>query len=248
MLKMFKKNKGKNKNKEIQTANEIFTNLKSNTNLSTEEYLDLYYKNASILAEGFIKTHQIDALEKLTFLMSCVEKEKQAISLGINKYIFRDDIEEFLDRREIQSANIKIIELEDYPRVIPKDIVDKIEQSKNIFDKMYILFTDYTNTTTKEYLRNKNVTKDKDPILFGTFQKFETNKSNGNFIMNPNTRRRFINDKFYVIGDWVDEYCDLTLDKLVSMTSEDIVKDIDIPLSIDDINEELRKLKEREDE
>lgn len=40
--------------------------------------------------------------------------------------------------------------------------------------------------------------KDKDPILFGTFQ---------------DRKQKVCVDRFYYLGDWVDEYCDLTLDQ-----------------------------------
>lgn len=57
----------------------------------------------------------------------------------------------------------------------------------------------------------------------------------------------FMNDKFYVIGDWVDEYCDLTLDKLVAMTSNDIVKEITVPRTLEEINKTLSNMKKGEE-
>lgn len=33
-------------------------------------------------------------------------------------------------------------------------------------------------------------------------------------------------DRFYVLGDWEDEYCDLTLDKLIAETGDDVTKPV----------------------
>lgn len=242
MYKMVKfLNKIKRNKKE--TPNEIFKKLKDSKKEVSEESLNEYYKNASLIAESFIQTRQIDSLEKLTYLMSCVEKEKEVLKYGINQYIFRDDIEDFLERRDIQASNIKLIELEDYPRIIPNDIRKKIEKTKNIFDKMYVLFTDYSGVVAKEHMRdNKIKGKDKDPILFGTFQRID--RSQDAF---ARVTSRVMNDKFYVIGDWVDEYCDLTLDKLVAMTSNDIVKEITVPRTLEEINKTLSNMKKGEE-
>ena len=66
---------------------------------------------------------------------------------------------------------------------------------KGIFDELYVVFTDYTG---KEERKVEKERRDKDPILFGVF------KNNA-----------VVADRFYFLGDWVDEYCDLTLDKLI---------------------------------
>lgn len=90
---------------------------------------------------------------------------------------------------------MKIIELERYEREIPDEIVDVIAKTKDLFDQMYIVFTDYTGKEERKIAAEK---KDKDPILFGTFQ---------------DRKQKVCVDRFYYLGDWVDEYCDLTLDQ-----------------------------------
>lgn len=239
----FRKKLFKNESK-IESPDVIFQKLKKNQHSVTIKTLDDYYKKAAKLATECIETEQIYALEKLTFLMKCIEKEKQLLPLGISNFIFRDDIDEFLSRRDIQESSIKIIELSDYPRRIPKEIQKKIKESKHLFDKMYVLFTDYTESVTKNYQREKEIKrKDKDPILFGTFQTIDI----------PENRmldvKRQLNDKFYVIGDWVDEYCDLTLEKFISLTSPEVVHPIneqEFIKSLDEIITETSKLKEME--
>ena len=80
-------------------------------------------------------------------------------------------------------------------REVPDELVEVIERTKDFFDEFYVIFTDYTG---KEERKVEKERRDKDPILFGVFK----NSSN-------------VADRFYFLGDWVDEYCDLTLDKLI---------------------------------
>lgn len=101
---------------------------------------------------------------------------------------------------------------------------------KGIFDKMYIVFTDYTK---REERRVEAIKREKDPILFGTFQDAAT---------------RTVVERFYFIGDWTDEYCDLTLDKMVAVVKEkadkDIVKKFSTPESIRELSDQLNNLDE----
>ncbi len=130
------------------------------------------------------------------FLLECIEKERNVIELGIDTFVYKEDIEKYID--DISKNTVKIIELENYEREIPDEIVEIIEKTKDIFDKMYVLFTDYTGKITKEISKER---RDKDPILFGVFS---------------DEKSRAIVDRFYYLGDWEDEYCDLTLEKMIN--------------------------------
>lgn len=85
-------------------------------------------------------------------------------------------------------------------REVPDDLVEVIEKTKDIFDEFYVVFTDYTGKEERKVTKER---RDKDPILFGVFK----NKTN-------------VSDRFYFLGDWVDEYCDLTLDKMIAEYKE----------------------------
>jgi hypothetical protein len=65
-------------------------------------------------------------------------------------------------------------------------------KAKKVFNEFYILHLSYKEGKIKT---NKDKIREKDPILLGVF------------VDDP--------DRFYFIADWIDEYCDLTLDKLV---------------------------------
>ena len=105
--------------------------------------------------------------------------------------------------------------------------MDVVEKTRGIFDEFYVVFTDYTG---KEERKVEKERRDKDPILFGVF------KNNTN-----------VADRFYFLGDWVDEYCDLTLDKMVEQYKEkknvSPTIDIEIPKTSDELVELLKTYK-----
>ncbi|MGL4792400.1 MAG: hypothetical protein ACRC23_01540 [Aeromonas jandaei] len=148
------------------------------------------------LATKYKITKQLIALNKMLFVLESLDKELALNKLGFNKFVYRQDIEEFID--DISGNPVKIIELENYEREIPDNIVDNIVKTQDIFDVYYVLYTDYTGKTEKKIEAKR---RDKDPILFGAFK---------------DDKKRVMIDRFYFLGDWIDDYCDLTLDQMVA--------------------------------
>ncbi len=198
---------------------EYFCFVKSKINKMNNEDLNKLYSISLELLEKYKKTGQTKAAKKLAFHIKSILKEKEIIDLGITKFVYRDDIENYIDN--VADDVVKIIELKNYPREIPDELVETIEKTKNIFDEMYVLFTDYTEKIEKE------VEKERDPILFGSFIDRNIDE---------------MSQRMYYLGDWVDEYCDLTLDKLVSQTDKSIVKEISIPNDKDKLINQLNKI------
>lgn len=214
-----------------KTAQEYFDFIKSKKNTIDDELLNALYDNSLILLNKYNITGQIAAMKKLIFQIETIEKEREIVKLGINTFVYKDDIEYYIDvvRRNV----VKIIELERYEREIPDNIVDLISKTRHIFDKFYIVFTDYTGKIERQVEKER---RDKDPILFGTFQNSET---------------RLIIDRFYYIGDWVDDFCDLTLDKMISETERKTGKNIEMKIStpkdIEELKEQISKLESKND-
>lgn len=211
------------------SPSEYFDLIKDKKNKITDEELQKVYDNCLELLNKYKITGQKKGMRKLLFHLECIEKEREIVKKGINTFIYRDDIEEYIDN--IAKDVVKIIELENYEREIPDDIVALIGEVKDKFDQLYVVFTDYTGKVEKEV---EAARREKDPILFGTFQ----DRSN-----------RTVIDRFYYLGDWEDEYCDLTLDKMVNETEKtgkrDIVKTISTPKDIEELKEQLNALTER---
>lgn len=208
-----------------KTAEEYFAYVKSKEETLTNEYLKTCLANMTTLAAKYQKTKQVRSLKKLKFLTEVLIQEEQLLNIGINKYIYRQDIEEYLDN--VAKNTVKIIELGNYVREIPDEAVEAIEKTDGIFDKYYIIYTDYTG---REERRVEAERQSRDPILFGVFE-----------------HNAFVADRFYILADWVDEYCDLTLDKMVAEMKESkpdlkLVKDETIPQTSTELLNTLKSL------
>ena len=215
-------------NTEELNANEYFNYLKKKKQSITDEDLKNLYNGYLSLVEKYSITGQKRVIEKLRFLADNIEKERQIVGLGINSFVYRDDVENYIDN--IAKNVVKIIELENYPRDIPDHIVEVIAKTKDIFDKMYVVFTDYTGKVEREIEKER---REKDPILFGTFQTPKQDSRLSGIILN---------DRFYFLGDWEDEYCDLTMDKFLKEIGQEKLQKIGIPKNAEEIKEELNRL------
>lgn len=205
---------------------EYFEIVKSRKQKITDEDLLRIYDNCLELLNKYKKTGQIVGMRKLLFHLESIEAEREIVRMGITTFIYRDDIDEYIDN--IAKDTVKLIELEKYEREIPDDIVAIIEQVRGKFDQLYVLFTDYTGKVERQVEKSR---RQKDPILFGTFQ---------------NERTETVIDRFYFLGDWEDEYCDLTLDKMVNEVEasqkRNIVRTINTPGDIEELKEQLDQL------
>lgn len=175
------------------TPSQYFDYLKDAKKTVTTDALKESYDVFVKLAEKYNKLGQRESLKKLVFLAETLKKEEKLIEMGITTYVYKDTIEDYITN--VASKAVKIVELSRYMREVPDELVDTVEKTKDIFDEFYVVFTDYTG---KEERKVEKERRDKDPILFGVFKNSQC-----------------VADRFYFIGDWIDEFCDLTLDKMV---------------------------------
>lgn len=180
------------------TPSQYFESLKAAKNTITSESLKESYDVFVTLGKKYVRSGQAESLKKLRFLADTFTKEEKLLELGINTYIYKDVVEDYITT--VADKTVKIVELSRYMREIPDDIVDTIEKTKDLFNQFYVVFTDYTGREERKVEKER---RDKDPILFGVFKNNTT-----------------ISDRFYFLGDWVDEFCDLTLDKMVEQYKE----------------------------
>lgn len=225
-------NLDKDKEKTI-TPYEYFQNMKGKLQTMDDERLEKVYQNAIYLAERYNRTGQTKGLRKLKFHIESIVKEKQILDAGINKFVYRSDIEEYI--QDVADKQVVILDLKSYERNLPDEIIEALEKVKDLFDEFYIVCTDYTGEMTRRVQQER---KEKDPILFGAFLDREKNA---------------INERFYYIGDWIDDYCDLTLDKIVAEMKEETGRNIlndmlPIPKTQEELQDQLNSLNLKEDE
>ena len=205
---------------------EYFDIVKEKKHQVSDEQLRTVYDNCLELLNKYITTGQKRGAEKLMFHLSCIEKEREIVKMGITTFVYRDDIEFYINN--VASDVVKIIDIESYEREIPDEIVDVISKVKDKFDQLYIVFTDYTGAVERQVAQER---RQKDPILFGTFQEGST---------------RSVIDRFYYLGDWIDEYCDLTLDKMVNETknlgNRNIERKFKTPEDVKELRDQLKNI------
>lgn len=175
------------------TPSQYFDFLKNAKNKITTERLKESYGVFIKLGEKYQKLCQKESIKKLCFLVDTLVKEEKLIEMGVDTFIYKDKIEDYIEN--VANKSVKIIELSRYMREVPDELVETVEKTKDLFDEFYVVFTDYTGVEERKVQKEK---RDKDPILFGVFK-----------------NQRNVSDRFYFLGDWIDEYCDLTLDKMV---------------------------------
>lgn len=209
------------------TPQEYFDEIKERKNHITDTQLQSIYDNCLELLNKYKITGQKKGMQKLLFHLDCIEKERDIVAMGIDTFVYKDDIEFYISN--VADDAVKIIDLESYEREIPDEIVNIIEKIKDKFDQLYIVFTDYTGAVERKIQHER---RQKDPILFGTFQ---------------DSTSRCVIDRFYYLGDWIDEYCDLTLDKMVNkiekVGNRNIIHTIKTPEDIEELKSQLNSYK-----
>jgi hypothetical protein len=198
---------------------QYFKILKGKTQDATSERLSDQLKTVSAQIIAANRVGQKSFLEKLAFTHSVIVKEQMLLANGISKFVYKDDIKQFLDK--VQPVNsIKIIELERYPRAIPLDVLNKLDAVKQlgIFDEFCVVFTDLTDSTYETADEKEFVKRNRDPIVFGFFKEEKTSLKH---------------DRFYFVVDWEDEHCDLTFTKMIEKMAELDMKNVEKEIGVD---------------
>lgn len=229
--------------KENLTPGDYFNyvkNMKSIVDIA--EFEKLRDSCMSLLKKAVI-TGQKKMAQDLTRQYNIVLKEIRAIENGYNVVIFRTDVEKYIN--DLQDNPIRIIELENYERDVPDDVIDKIAdiKEKKLFDRLYVIFTDYSLKETKKIAKHRH---EKDPILFGSFNCVVNDESTSN------SKERYIPDeRMFFIADWVDEKCDLTLEELVkkyeAKTGDHLAFTPKIPTSPDELKKYINAMGNKEE-
>ena len=130
-------------------------------------------------------------------------KEKLVRDMVINKYesvlyaqghyyvVTEPQVVDFVKKTE---KGVRLTYVKNYMRVIPPEVVEKIKEMNKleIFDNYAVLHYDPDALAYGETIEETK--KRRDPILFGLIKG---------------------SNKLYYVTDWIDEFCDLTLDKFV---------------------------------
>lgn len=203
---------------------DYFNLVKSMKRETDSEYARKMLETCEEMIKRFEVLGQKEASKKAALAAKALTKDLELYEKGISTYIHIDDITKYIKKMKADNKKpLKLIELENFPRIVPDDVVDKWLPVREYFDAAYVLFTDYTEKTeekstvaaamgkqsTQAEVEKKR--KEKDPILFGAI-KVDPDR---------NTLKGNCYEKMYFIADWIDDYCDLTFDKLLERLTEE---------------------------
>lgn len=183
----------------------FFESVKSEL-MKTEKYESRINK-LNKLIEDARNSGQIALMEKLNSVKKIEHRKAIVYAAGIDRAVDQSTIVKFGDKF---TKGLSIDPIKNYIRHIPNEIVDKISSLRKdkVFDDFFILHYDEEEKSLSETEEEKKIriAKEKDPILFGVLAGCDT---------------------LYYVADWIDEYCDLTFDKLIDVIGEDNVIDVD---------------------
>jgi len=172
------------------------------------EQLELVDKRAAGYAAAIkatVVSGQTAFREKLIKNLVAVRAETQFLAMGLSKYLREETVVEFVKKCP---KGLRLDFMANFTRVIPPELLKlKAEaDERGIFDNYVVLHYDPAG---KSWAKTE---KEKDPILFGLMD-----------------GRRLL----YYIGDWVDEFCDLTLDQIADLLGKKVIEVISTDVTAD---------------
>ena len=141
--------------------------------------------------------NQIAFIEKVKDYANILKYELLLCTSKFNKYLTEEDVVKFYNiasKHEKYKTALCLTYTKNFVKIIPDDVTKlRLEADElKVFDNYVIMHYDYSGKSVEETKEEKE--KKKDPILFGVI-----NGSN----------------KLYYIGDWIDQYCDLTMEVII---------------------------------
>lgn len=197
-----------NRKKEDNTENQtavfdvlgFFSDVKSISNDEIDKFVDRTKEYVECI--GFSEKSGQQALKERLIDNLVVNKYESVLyAKGLYKAINENAVVMLAENSE---KAISLDYIKNYGKMIPVDVIrKKIEIDKlHIFDNYCVMYYDPDGKTYIETKEEEE--KRKDPILFGLIKGSK---------------------KLYYICDWVDEYCDLTLDKVVEIVGKETVEE-----------------------
>ena len=188
---LFKKKESEVKEDEkYMDALQFFSMVKASSKESVATYRDRvsdYLKSM----HNAVTTGQIALVEDLLRGLVTNKYESVLFAEGLYYVVNEQQMVSFVRQCE---KGIKLEYVKNFTRPMPQDVVDKIAKINQleVFDNYVVLYYDPDGKIYKETAKEE--AKRKDPIIFGVIAG---------------------SNKLYYVADWIDEYCDLTLEAFI---------------------------------
>lgn len=147
---------------------------------------------------------QVALVEQLTGSLEVVRAETQLLAMGTVRVVTEEQVVSFYKECE---KGLRLDWVKNFSRLIPAEVVEaKLRaDERHVFDNYVVLHYDPKGKSYAQTEKEKEAEKRKkeDPILFGVIKGSR---------------------KLYVIGDWIDEECDLTMEQFVDKFGEKAIE------------------------
>ena len=195
-------------------ALKFFTLVKASSKESAAVYKDRVSKYLTALHNA-TNIGQTALQEELIRGLITNRYESVLYAEGCYYAVTEEQVAKFASQCE---KGLKLSYLKNFSRPIPQEVIDKVAKMNEleVFDNYVILYYDPEGKVYKETAYEE--AKRRDPIIFGVIAGSK---------------------KLYYVADWIDEYCDLTLDAFVDA----------LGIEKDDLHfdaEEIKRAKEQE--
>lgn len=185
-----KKVKDVNENEQPMDALKFFSLIKASSKESVAIYKDRVSKYLTALHNA-TNIGQTALQEELIRGLITNRYESVLYAEGCYYAVTEEMVAKFASQCE---KGLKLTYLKNFARPIPNDVIAKIAKMNEleVFDNYVVLYYDPDGKVYKETAYEE--AKRRDPIIFGVIAGSK---------------------KLYYVADWIDEYCDLTLDAFV---------------------------------
>jgi len=184
----------------LVSVQEFFTSVKNSVEEIEliKERLENYYK----ALENFKKMGQISLYESMKMDVELYRAESQLYAIDMRKYVTEANVIKFAKHSD---KAIRLDWIKNFVRLIPSEVAEKKIKADelHIFDNYLVMHYD-PEGKANEMTAEERAAKE-DPILFGVI---------------CGSR------KLYYVGDWIDQYCDLTLEGMMTAIEEETIPSI----------------------
>jgi hypothetical protein len=184
----------------------VFKFLKEGFKPIERKNLSNRLEKACQILESTSITNQIALREKIQAKFGKFLREQEMIACGFTMFLEREILQTFVD--SVREKVVKITPIKNYVRLIPKEVKAKMEiaQERRLFDDYVVIHCDPENKAVEKTIEEK-----KDPILCGVIKE---------------------SSRYYFVGDWMDEICDITMDSLLEHLGLD-EEDVSLPNDVE---------------
>jgi hypothetical protein len=201
----------------LEELKTFFDEVKVGVCKLNKKNIDEVLNNYDNVLNNAKNNNQIALIEQIVDFAEVLKYELLLSTTQFNQFVNDGDIVKFHDKASVHGkykTGLHLTYIKNFTKTIPFEITElklKADELK-VFDNYVILHYDYTGKTIVDTKKEKE--RKKDPILFGLIKDSK---------------------KLYYIGDWIDEYCDLTLDVLIKTIGKTKVDEINKSGLIQDI-------------